>query len=258
MQLTGHANNLDLVSETRDLCDADSTSYALAKIVRRINAGLELLIGKIISADGRWQWDDTNFSTLPRGTGTLVEGQSTYSFAAEYLDIQMIEVLRDSSPDVWVKLKPIDSLELGGLSPSEYFGLESNGDQKKGMPEYYDKWGDTIILYPAPAAANVTLTSGLRVWFTRTADLFTTSDTTQEPGIPSPYHILLTYYAAIPYCMAYKPDRVAWLNKQWIDGTADLIKYMGRRAKDERKVMTPKPIDNGVSGGIRSQLRFSL
>ena len=148
----------------------------------------------------------------------------------------------DSSPDVWRKLKPIDSLDLGDLSPEEYFGQESNGDPKKGMPEYYDKVGDTIILYPAPAATSVTLASGLRVWFQRTADLFTTSDTTQEPGIPSPYHVLLAYYASIPYCAKYKKDRVAWLEKKWDEGIKNMLKFFGKREKDKRHVMTMKEI----------------
>lgn len=240
---SSETNGQDLVSAINDFCDSDSTSYLIASKVRNGNVGYEKLIGKILEADGDWQWDDTNFTNLPRGTGTLVEGQETYSFASEYLNIQMIEVLRDSSPDTWMKLKPIDSLDLGNMTPDEYFGQESNGDPKKGLPEYYDKIGDTIILYPAPAASSVTLVSGLRVWFQRTADLFTTTDTTQEPGIPSLYHILIAVYASIPFCMKYKPERVAWLEKQWDDGIKNMIKFFGKREKDKRHVMTMKRIN---------------
>ena len=236
-------NGQDLVSVINDLCDSDSISYPIASKVRNANIGYEKLIGKILEADGDWQWDDTNYSNLPRGTGTLVEGQETYSFSSEYLNIQMIEVLRDSSPDVWHKLKPLDSLDLGDMSPEEYFGQTSAGNPQTGTPEYYDKIGDTIILYPAPTATAVTLASGIRVWFQRTADLFTTTDTTQEPGIPSPYHVLLTYYASIPFCMKYKPERVAWLEKKWDDGIKDMLKFFGKREKDKRHVMTMKSIN---------------
>lgn len=242
MQFNSHATNQDLVSEINSLCDSDATSYPIADKTRACNVALETLVGKILEADGDWQFDDTNYSDLPRGTGTLVEGQEAYSFAAEYLNIQMIEVLVDSSPDVWHKLKPLDSLNLGDMSPEEYFGQESNGDPAKGMPEYYDKLGDTIILYPAPAATSVTLASGLRVWFQRTADLFTTTDTTQEPGIPSPYHILVAYYASIVYCMKYKRDRVAWLEKKWDEGIKNMLKFFGKREKDKRHIMTMKSV----------------
>ena len=242
MQFSGHATSQDLVSETRDLCDADSTSYPIAALTRSINIAYELLIGKILEIDGDWQWDDTNYTTLPRGTGTLVEGQETYSFASEYLRINMVEILIDSSPDVWHKLKPLESLNLGNMSPEEYFGQTSAGNPATGLPEYYDKIGDTIILYPAPTSTSVTLTSGIRIWFSRTADLFTTTDTTQEPGLPSPYHVLLAYYAATPYCMKYKKDRVAWLEKKWDNGVKDLIKHFGKRDKEVRKILEGKKI----------------
>lgn len=231
-------NGQDLVSMINDFCDSDSTSYPIASKVRNANTGYEKLIGKILEADGDWQWDDTNYTDLPRGTGTLVEGQETYSFASEYLNIQMVEVLKDGSPDQWQKLKPLDSLDLGGLSPEEYFGQTSAGNPATGTPEYYDKLGDTIILYPAPTSSAVTLASGLRVWFQRTADLFTTTDTTQEPGIPSPYHHLIAVWASIPYCMKFKQDRVAWLQRQWDDGIANMLKFFGKREKDKRKIMT--------------------
>ena len=228
-----------LVHAAWDFCDADINSYPLADVTRNMNLCLEELVGDILNADGRWEWDDTNQTNLPRGTGTLVEGQESYSFASEYLKIQMIEILRDSSPDQYTKLKPISSLDLGGLSPQEYFGQESNGDPKKGVPEYYDKLGDTIFLYPAPAAASgVTLAAGLRVWFQRTADLFTTSDTTQEPGLPSPYHVLLPYYAAIVFCNSYKKDRVAWLEKKYDQGLKKMLTFFGKREEDDQGIIS--------------------
>ena len=208
-----------------------------------MNTGLELLVGKLLEADGDWQWDDTNYSNLPRGTGTLVTGQETYSFTSEYLNIQMIEILDAGSPAKYYKLKPIDTLDLNGMGPEEYFGVTAAGDPATGKPEYYDKVGDTVILYPTPVTGSVTMTAGIRVWFQRTADLFVDGDTTQEPGIPSPYHILLAYYAAIPYCMSFKKDRVAWLEKKWDEGVKDMLAHFGKREKDKRKIMTMKSIE---------------
>ena len=68
----------DIVSAINDFCDSDAINYPIAGKVRNANIGYETLIGKILEADGDWQWDDTNYTTLPRGTGTLVEGQETY------------------------------------------------------------------------------------------------------------------------------------------------------------------------------------
>jgi len=235
----------DINSEARLLTDTDTTSYTAANLLRRINAAYEQVVSWIINADGTWQFDDTNYSDHPRGTGTLVEGQEDYAFSSEYLQVESIEILDASSPAKYIRIKQLDHQNLGGLSPEEYFGLESNGNPKKGWPQAYDINGDTIRLYPAPAAANVTLAAGLRIWFKRTADLFTSDQVTtgtKEPGFASPYHIILAYMAAIPYCMAYKKDRIALYEKKVMDLKNEIIKHYSHRDRDSRKVMTPKRI----------------
>ena len=147
----------DINAEARALSDADTTSYPAADLLRRVNSALEELVGDIINADGTFQYDDTNYSDSPVGTATLIEGQEAYSFASEYLQIEAIEILDTASPAVYYKLRAIDRNELGDLSTEQYFGLTSGGDPAKGKPEYFDLVGDTIRLYPAPAATAVTL-----------------------------------------------------------------------------------------------------
>lgn len=237
MQFNSHANKLDIVSEIDSLCDSDSTAYPIEAKTRRVNAGLEELVGKIVNADGNWQYDDTNYTDAPRGTGNLIEGQEAYTFASEYLEIEQIDVL--DVQGYWRRLKQLDPQELGGMSPEQYFGSTSS-TAKKGLPLYYDIQGDSVRLYPAPTSTAVTLTSGLRVMFKRTAQLFATTDTTKEPGLPSPYHILLAYHAAIPYCMAYKKDRVVLYQQKWIDGSAEVVKFFGRRNKDGNRNLKNK------------------
>ena len=230
-------NGQDIVSAINDYCDSDATSYPIASKVRNSNIGYEKLIGRILGSDGLWQWDDTNYTTVPRGTGTLVEGQEQYAFAAEYLEIEHIDILTTTA-GVWRRLKPLDRAELGDMTTEEYFGVTSAGNPATGFPIYYDKEGDSIRLYPAPTSTAVTLASGLRVSFKRTADLFTVTDTTQEPGLPSPYHNLIAVWASIPYCKKYKKDRVPELVKEWDEGIKEMLAFFGRREKDRRKIMT--------------------
>ena len=228
-----------LIHELWDLCDADITSYPLRVALRRINAGMEELVGKIINTDGTWQYDDTNYTDHPRGKGTLVEGQEDYSFSSEYLQIEAVEVLNTNNQ--YVRLLPLDHRQLGNLSPQEYFGADSSGNPVKGMPEYFDIQGDTIRLYQAPASASVTLVNGLRVWFKRTAKLYTMSDSTTitsgeesvEPGFPSPYHILLAYMAAIPYNEKYHKDRVASQKQKVLELTDGLLEHVAHREKSK-------------------------
>src|SRR3990167_5795028 len=126
-----------LIHEIWDLCDADITSYPLRIVLRRINAAMEELVGKIIVSDGRWQYDDTNYTDHPRGKGTLVEGQEDYAFASEYLQIEAIDVLRTNSE--YQRIPSIDHKELGDLSPAEYFGVDSSGNPNKGFPQFFDQ-----------------------------------------------------------------------------------------------------------------------
>src|SRR3990167_11453437 len=104
-------NIADLNAEIRSLCDASTVSYTAADLLRRVNNALEVLVGKIINADGTWQWDDTNYTDLPVGTGTLVSGQSSYSFASEYLDILEVMILTTDSK--YQRITPFDPQELG-------------------------------------------------------------------------------------------------------------------------------------------------
>ena len=237
MQYNSHATNQDIVSEINSLCDSDATTYPIAAKTRRVNSALEELIGDIINADGTWQYDDTNYTNLPIGTGNLVNNQQTYSFTSEYLQVEAIEILDLNNR--YHRLQQLDHRELGGLSPDEYFGVDSSGSPTTGRPEYYDIVGDTIFLYKSPNSSSVTLTNGLQIYFKRTADLFTTTDTTQEPGLPSTHHILLAYMASIPFCMIYRKDRVAFYEKKVAEMKKTLLQHYAHREKD--KVYKFKP-----------------
>ena len=200
-------------------------------------------MGWLINSDGTWQFDDSNYTTLPIGTYTLVEGQTSYTFASDFLDIEEVDVLNSSGQ--YVKLTPIDHLDLGDSSIEEYFNITSS-NTPKGMPEYYDKWEDSIKLYPAPTSGSVTLANGLKVYFKRTASLFTvatdtTADTT-TPGFASPWHVIVAYMASIPYCATYKKDRVSYLMSEVARLKDELINHYARREKDKRKIISVKDI----------------
>lgn len=226
-----------LVNETWSLCDADITSMPLAVVTRRFNLALEELVGEIINADGTWQFDDTNNTTLPIGTQTLIASQTLYSFNDKFLQIERVKVLDVDGN--WHLVEPIDELDLenSGFAIEEYFTAT-------GLPTHYDKVGDdSIKLYPAPVATYCTLASGLKVHFKRTAHLFEVGDTSAVPGLPSTHHVLLAYKAAIPYCASYKPQRVPWLELQVQKMTKTLLEHFGQRERDKRKIITTSPIN---------------
>lgn len=229
----------DLVAEARALVDADTTSYPAADMLRRVNNSLETLTALIINADGTWQFDDSNYSDFPIGTFTLVASQAKYSFNDKFL--QLLEVQIMDKLGNYNIIKPIDQKEYDDLIPLE------EAFETAGRPIYYDKISDdTIKLFPAPDnGVTVTLASGLKVKFKRTADLFTSAQVTtgtKVPGIASPYHQLIAYMAALPYALSYKKDRVPLFEKKIDELKKDLVRFYSRREKDVKKVATMKII----------------
>jgi len=233
MVFNDSTNNSGICQEIDALCDSTSTSYPLKDKTRRVNAALEQVIGWLINADGTAQFDDTNYGNLPIGTYTMVEGQSAYSFNDKFL--QLMEVQIKNADGIWEIIEPIDQKEYSDVSP--LYEDFKTADR----PIYYDKISDdTIKLYPPPTATSVTLTSGLKICFKRTASLFAAdgSDTTAGPGFASPYHIILPYMAALPYCMTYKKDRVSLYELKIKQLKDELINHYSQREKDKRKIMT--------------------
>lgn len=240
MQLYDATNKQGICQEIDGLCDTTDTTYSRERKTSRINQALEEVVGWILNADGTWQFDDRNYSTLPIGVGTLVEGQTSYSFADKFLDIEEVDILDLNG--IYKRVIPFDPDELG-MSFEEYFGITTS-TTPTGFPLYYDKVGDSIKLAPAPSSSYCTLTNGLKVRFSRTGYLFTvasdtTADTT-EPGFVSTYHPILAYMASIPYCMTYKPERVAAYAAKVGQMKKDMLDFYSRREKDKRHVMTPK------------------
>jgi len=238
MKFYDATNKQGLCQLLDDLCDTDDTSYPRVKKTRDINLAYERVVGKLINADGSWEFDDTNYSDFPIGTYTLTEGQAKYSFNDKFLQIMEVQV-KDSNGD-WHILQPISQREYSDETPLEE-AFEDNG-----LPEYYDKISDdTIKLFPAPSEDDVTLTNGLKIKFKRTASTFTvasdTSEDTTEPGFAI-NHEILAYMAAIPYCMKYKKDRVPLYKKTADEMMKELLDHYGQREKDVRKKLGTKPI----------------
>lgn len=255
-------NIADINAEARDLVDATSTSLSDATLLRHVNADYETVVGWLINADGQWQFDDSNYTTLPIGLATLVDGQTSYSFTSTFLDIEQVNVL--TSAGSYQKVLPVDHNEFGDLSIEEYMGILTS-NTPKGMPIWYDKWEDTIKLYPAPDPTSVTLADGLKVYFKRTADLFTSAQVTtgtKEPGFASPWHHILAYMAARRYAQKYKKDRVSDFDEIIGDKTPrptgmkkELLRHYGLRDKDKRRIVTPRPVDLGVGRGRANRFR---
>lgn len=213
-----------IVQEARWLVGANTTSYNIKDLTRNINRRYAEAVSMIFQADGRVQWDDTNHASDAIYPTNLVSGTQGYSMLVSHLRITRVEV---QDPDGnWARLQPIDQNDVP-LSLTDF-------EDTDGQPRYYDIIGNKINLYPAPSYS---ATNGLKWWFQRSPDYFTTSDTTQEPGIAEPFHRYLSLGAALDYSIKNNLDIRNRLKEELDEMREAMQAFYNRRNGDENIIM---------------------
>lgn len=139
----------------------------------------------IYKAAAGFTWDDSNLASLPK-VETSMSNSTNEVVLPALLKINKLEI-KDLA-GLWSTLHyaPID----------EFKRSFSSFSTSSGFPTHYTIVGNYIWLNCAPSSSSVTLSNGLRFWVDREVDIFTTADTTQEPGIAEPFHRLLSLGAA--------------------------------------------------------------
>lgn len=238
------ATEQGIVQASRFEAGANANNYPVADIVRNSNVALDMAVTMILQADARWQFDDSNATDLPIGTTALVSGQQDYSFDDEYLMIKSIEC--SDSTGNWHKLEPIDNMD----EDEALSGFETTN----GLPKYYDKMGESILLYPAPnysIAPTDSPAGGLRAYFQRNIDYFVAGDTTKVPGFATHLHYFIPLYNAYVWANAKEQvnkvkllqPRLEFYTGNEMRGGNDrgaFKEFYARREKDFRKKLTPR------------------
>lgn len=234
----------DILSDIDFLVKSDSTTYPIAQKTANVNRALDNVVSAILGADGRWQWDDTNYTDLPIGVTDLVANQQDYSFDTEYLVLTRLEV-KDSNGK-WQFLTPIDQNDLNystfnyrdnvpgyvavtGQSLTDFLNTA-------GIPLYYDKLASSVFLYPKP---NYTSTGALKAYFQRKADYFTVSDTTKEPGFAKHLHRYLSLSAAYDFALTNGLSKAGTLKQELLALEQKIVEFYAYRPKDEKVIIRP-------------------
>lgn len=225
----------------RAIVDATSTTLPAAADtdigIIRINQAYEEVVGDLIARDYNWKFDDSNYTDLPIGTTTLVNGQQDYTFDATLLSIERVEVLNASGD--YQKLDYLNEEDID-VALSEY-------KETDGIPKQYAIRGNSIFLYPAPATGSVTMAKGLKIYYQRKASIYTTAQVTtgsKEPGFPNPYHILLAYKAALPYAESYKRERIPLIMTEIQRLETKLFALTANRHQDKKHRLKANVEDN--------------
>lgn len=249
MQFSDTTNKNGIIQKCEFFCGLGDAGISgdttlLKQFTGLINEGYLLTVGWVLESEGNYQWDDSNYTNLPVATLNLVNGQIDYTLPTATASEGASTFLRLVAVDVKDSSGKYKELRKKGVHDSEV-PLDRQFETD-GLPQYYEEIGNSIRLYPAPDTSLVTATAGLRFHFERTPDLFTTSDTTQEPGISAPYHIILPKYASLEWLKVERPDdqRISMYNSDLYTpeiGLRDQMqKHYTNRNRDDKPKMTMK------------------
>lgn len=208
--------------------DISNSTERMYDFTARINRAYDKLATLLMSVDGRWQFDDTNYTDLPIGKTTLTSGQQDYAFDVEHLDVEKVIAL-DESGNKYI-LKPFDihdpvaSLYLTDVATSG------------GIPEFYDKKGSSMFLYPTP---NYTKALGLQVHYRRKPSYFTYTDTSKVVGVPAIFHRYISLEASLDYAVSKMLPVKNDLNARVKEMEETIKDWYSKRSRDESLFIRP-------------------
>lgn len=190
------------------------TNLSINDFTRLANFAMDDYSSIVLSADGRWKFDDATNLTTPQGYTQVVSGQRGYTLDTNYLKVERVEVKINGK---WTVIDPIDQRDYKDVS------LETQYDTA-GNPKYYDYDGQQIKLYPAPnwsdtgsvSASDPAATTSLHVSFSRPATYFDVSDTTATIGIPRVHHEYIALKAAHKVMLANNDPSVSSIERELV------------------------------------------
>jgi len=233
-----NADNQDVVSEIKAICNTDTNSYPLKDMARRVNFALDRFFTLAFQADGQWAYDDTNHGTDPIQTINLVSGTQSYdlgSFTSEIINILRIEALNSVGDAVLLRRLERSNLGvgpywagLGGIALTEY-------QPTAGEPFEYDLVGESIFLYPKP---NFSATDGLKIYLERNKKTIVSTDTSVAMPVPSIFSQYICLLASLPFLIENKKDQKNDVAAQIAQYEIAIKDYFGNREKGIHKHMT--------------------
>ena len=216
------------------LSSTDTLAYPVIDFIRNANNSYRKVNSWIWRNTGEWEFDDSNYENLPIATRDLVDNQSDYALPTDVEKIDRCEIKLISGD--WMKLSIFDKGQTD-ISLSEFSGT-------KGVPEYYDLVGNSLILYPSPDLTKVTEDEGIQLYFSRDIDAFLETDTTKEPGFVSNFHELISIDAAIDWCNLHDQSKINILSSSRESIKEELENFYGRRSRESRVQIKRKNFNN--------------
>jgi hypothetical protein len=234
MVFSDTTNYTGIVERARIIARVDATQWPTSRIVNSANDRLDKIMNYGISADRRFQLDDTNHTKLPIGTTSLVLDQTDYSFLTDEQGNRIINITRLALVDSDGQEQQLVQTNIGNVDYDSYsYGALS------GTPTRFDKIADNIVrLNYKPTAENVT-DYDLKFYFQRTPSYFVATDTTKEPGFANDLHRGIVIQCAYDAAFTLGLENVNQLANELAKEDMVMANYFANRNTDELKFFTP-------------------
>ena len=229
----------------RFLTNTDTVSLTAANLLILVNASYERITGKLLAktAGSTWQYGDSNYTVFPDYLADLVNSQDAYDLGQIFTDtplkIMGVEIL-----DVDGNYQVIDQISFSKIRDQKI--AQTEYAKTDGRPLEYELRENEIVLYPAPDnGVSVTLTAGLKIFYLRTADVYTSAEVTtgtKVPGFPAPWHDIIAYESAYNYSVANGLPNVNLLKAEMDKKEKEMFDFIFLRNLDESSRITSEVI----------------
>jgi hypothetical protein len=236
MQFNSHASSQDICSYADRLVKTTVTSFPLVDKTLFANEASRIIWSWIFQAYGGWVYDDSNQTTLPSATASLVSGQSTYNLPTDSAHILSVSVKGNGS-NVWEKLKPLTLEQIPGAEP-EYQTTDAS-------PLQYRLVGKILKLYPAP---DYSQEASLRLEISRDVVSFATNDTTKTPGFDVEFHEAIPTFIALQQAKINQMPIKNDLLRDWLDYEVRIKKHYAQKYAE---LFPPRLINRDLTPNYR-------
>ena len=222
MVISDAATNQGIFEDIDFNCDTDSTSFPANDKARKVNNWLYNIAVWILQSSPNWEFDDSNYSNLPKASTDLVNNQEDYSLPAEALRIEGVSILDSGGNEKQLKI----------LTLKEYRKRVSSATRSTGQPDAVLIRGASVYLDPIPVTGQVTLASGLKFYLSRNVSEVVGTDTTKVPGVPIPWHPILSWGPSADWWLKYDEKKYAAFMQKITDKKHDLTNFHESRIEE--------------------------
>ena len=207
---------------------SETSTFPLADFFRSANEWNKQAHTWIMRKQASWKYDDSNQTDFPEATTDLVAGQQDYELPSSAQKVEKVEVLdKDGNYRI---VAPItrEQIKEQGYAVSEFYETD-------GLPVYYLLDGRSFLLFPAPAAAEVTISAGLKAYFNRDVVAFGVTATSTVPGFNTNFHRIISVGSALDFAYSRQMlNAVQLLNIKLNTLKSDLDEFYATRQTDIR------------------------